>query len=211
MYRRCDGGRPGSCMSLGPKYRSDTVWGNTYCQGFCVGMASYHFSEVADPDDGGFRAYISYESPRTEMWPTLDNGESVPPRVPFRDLIWEEETRTFRGDICWELDYGTTWMNESRWSYEMKFDPSFTFVELGTVSRSMGDSHRFGVDLVYINAALETPLREILRTSRTPGAYLDLVRQWRDDGNASSATLEMLGEVAMNVMDERESMLDFNL
>jgi hypothetical protein len=225
VYRRCDGRRPPgngrsslSSSSLGPRYRSDTVWGNTFCQGFCVGMASYHFPGGVDDEDGdiggddGLRAYISYESPRTEMWPPLDNGETVPSRVEFRDVRWEGDTRTFRGDICWELDYGTTWMNESKWSYEMKFDPTFAFVESGTVVRSTGESpHRFGVDLIYINAALEAPLREALhRGARTPGSYLDIVRRWRD-ANASSATLEMLGEVAMNVMDERESMIDFNL
>ncbi len=211
--RSPSGGEDGPPSLSGPSYRSDTVWGNTYCQGLCVGMASYHFLEGGDNNDGGgeFRAYISYESPRTEMWPSLDNGDSVPSRVHFRDIRWEVDTRTFRGDICWEIDYGTTWMNESRWSYEMKFDPTYAFVESGTVVRSTGEPpHRFGIDLIYINAALETHLREDLRRGARTVDYLNIVRQWRDC-NASSATLDMLGEVAMNVLDERDGMIDFNL
>jgi len=211
VYRRCagdDGGR----HSPGPRYRPDAIWGNTFCQGYCVGMASYHFLEDADPGaNGGHRAYISYESPRTEMWPSLDNGDAVPPRVPFRDVMWDEGTRTFRGEISWELECGTTWMNESTWSYEMRFDPTYAFVESGTVTRSAGqEPHMFGFDLVYVNAALEAHLREV-PPGATTGAYLDAVRRWRDEGNASPATLEMLGELAMNVMDERESIIDFNL
>jgi len=137
VYRRC-AGNDGGRHSSGPRYRPDAIWGNTYCQGFCVGMASYHFLEDVDPAYGGRRAYISYESPRTEMWPALDNGDAVPSRVPFRDVMWDEGTRTFRGDICWELECGTTWMNESTWSYEVRFDPTYAFVESGTVSRSAG-------------------------------------------------------------------------
>ena len=214
VYHRC-AGNDGGRHSSGPRYRPDAIWGNTFCQGFCVGMASYHFLENADPAaTGGHRAYISYESPRTEMWPSLDNGDAVPSRVPFRDVMWDEGTRTFRGEICWELECGTTWMNESTWSYEMRFDPTYAFVESGTVSRSAGrESHLFGFDLVYVNAAVEAHLREVLRgpPRATTGAYLDAVRRWRDEGNASPATLEMLGELAMNVMDERESIIDFNL
>ncbi|KAL3811336.1 hypothetical protein ACHAXA_007401 [Cyclostephanos tholiformis] len=221
VYQRYEAGDspPGRDVrpSSGPRYRPDAIWGNTFCQGLCVGMASYHFLEGDDDDDGGgggsggYRAYISYESPRTTMWPPLDNGDTVPPRVHFRNIRWEDDTRTFRGDICWEIDYGTTWMNESKWSYEMRFDPTYAFVESGTVVRSMGEPpHRFGIDLIYINAALETPLREVLQRGARTGDYLDMVRRWRDC-NASSATLDMLGEVAMNVMDERGSMIDFNL
>jgi len=149
VYQRCNDARrspsgvgDGPPSLSGPSYRLDTVWGNTICQGLCMGMASYHFLEGVVDNDGsgsGFRAYISYESPRTEMWPSLDNGDAVPPRVNFRDIRWEVDTRTFRGDICWEIDYGTTWMNESRWSYEMKFDPTYAFVESGTVVRSTGE------------------------------------------------------------------------
>ena len=196
VYQRCNDARrspsggvgDGPPSLSGPAYRKDTIWGNTFCQGLCVGMASYHFLDGEDYDDGHHRAYISYESPRTETWPSLDNGDAVPPRVNFRNIRWEVDTRTFRGDICWEIDYGTTWMNESCWSYEIKFDPTYAFVESGTVVRSTGESpHRFGIDLIYINAALEAPLREVLRGGAQTVDYLDIVRRWRDC-NASSAT-----------------------
>jgi hypothetical protein len=216
---------------LGPRYISNTVWGNTFCQGLCVGMASYHFMNTNDDDTDStinsnnsssnstsYQAYISYESPRTELWPPLDNGNAIPPRVPFRNIRWDANTRTFHGDICWLDDYDTTWMNETKWSYTILFDPTYSFIASGSVSMSGGGRpHQFGIDLIYINAALETPLRDrmLQQTTtmggRSPGAYLDIVRQWRDVGHASTATLDMLGEVAMGVMDNRESMIDFNL
>lgn len=194
--------------SLGPSYHVTTIWGNTFCQCYSVGLASYHFEEP-DADDN-FKAYISYESPRCEMWPTLDNGESIPSRVPFRNIHWEPETRTFKGDICWEQDFGTTWMNESKWSYEIEFDPAFLFVVSGTCSRSMGQAHQFGSDLIYVNAALEALLRDTLQAAETTEGYLSFVNQCRDS-NASSGTVEMIGEVAMSVMGNQESMFDFNL
>ncbi|KAL9178644.1 hypothetical protein ACHAXT_001982 [Thalassiosira profunda] len=217
VYQRCND-LGGGDVAL-PSYHADTVWGNTFCQLFTVGLASYHFvgpdSSAVDADGDTneiqMRAYISYENPRTEMWPDLDNGQSVPSRVPFRNIEWNAETRTFRGDICWEEDFGTTWMREAKWSYEIVFDPTFMFVKSGTCSRASGTDHRFGVDLIYINAALESPLREAARTTQSnTGEFLDVVRKWRDD-DASSGTLEMLGNVAMSVIAERESMFDFNL
>ena len=167
-----------------------------------------------------YQAYISYESPRTELWPPLDNGNAIPSRVPFRNIRWNINTRTFHGDICWVDDYDTTWMNETKWSYIIVFDPTYSFIASGSVSMSDGDRpHQFGIDLIYINAALETPLRDRMLQQQqqttmggqSSGAYLDIVRQWRDVGHASTATLDMLGEVAMGVMDNRESMIDFNL
>lgn len=213
---------------LGPRYNSNTVWGNTFCQGLCVGMASYHFMNTnndtdstvsGDSSNSTYQAYISYESPRTELWPPLDNGNAIPPRVPFRNIRWDVTTRTFQGDICWLDDYDTTWTNETKWSYTIVFDSTYSFISSGSVSRSRGGRpHQFGVDLIYINAALETMLRERMLQQqhtamggRSPSAYLDIVRQWRDNGLASTATLDMLGEVAMGVMDNRESMINFNL
>ena len=199
----------GSSISLGPKHYPNQLWGNTFCQGFCVGMASYHFLK---PDcNGNLHAYISYESPRTEMWPSLDNGDNVPSRVPFRNIQWNSETRTFNGDICWEEDFNTTWMGERLWKYEITFDSTFMFVLSGTVTRSTGEPHKFGIDLVYINAAIESTLKEELQNSQSTGGYLDTIRRFRDAG-ASPQTLAMLGEVAMNVMDDSgERMIDFNL
>mmetsp|Transcript_11497 Transcript_11497/g.24902 ORF Transcript_11497/g.24902 Transcript_11497/m.24902 type:complete len:101 (+) Transcript_11497:199-501(+) len=100
-------------------------------------------------------------------------------------------------------------MGEPKWSYEIVFDPSFTFVASGTCSRSRGETNQFGADLIYINAAVETPLRTAL-ASRSTGEYVNILRQWRNDG-ATLVTLDKLGEVAMAVMGRRGSMIDFNL
>jgi len=198
-------------ISLGPKHYPNQLWGNSFCQEFCVGVASYHFLR---PDcNGNLHAYISYESPRTEMWPSLDNGDNVPSRVPFRNIQWDEQARTFIGDICWEEDYNTTWMGERLWKYNIIFDSTFMFVLSGTVTRSTGEPHKFGIDLVYINAAIESTLKEELQNSQ--GEYmqhLDVIRRWRDAG-ATPKTLDMLGEVAISIMDDdsSSSVIDFNL
>ena len=194
-------------QSLGPAYHSNALWGNTFCQGYIVGMASYHFLEP--DDDGNLQAYISYESSSTEVWPSLDNGNPVPARVPFRNIEWDQNPRTFKGDICWEEDYQTTWTRAGLWQYEITFDSTFMFVVSGTVSSSVREPHKFGIDLIYINAAIATPLRETLQTSESTEEYLGVIRSWRDD-KASSSTLDMLGEVAMSVMSEL-SLIDFNL
>ena len=195
-----------------PPYVATSIWGNTFCQMYTVGLASYHFEETGDEAPGTYRAYISYEHPHTEVWPALDNGENVPDRVPFRNIEWDPVERLFRGDICWQEDYNTTWMGESMWHYEIKFDPKFIFILSGTCTRSNSEEpHQFGQDLVYVNAALESVLRGIRETGTTTGEYLDVVRKWRLDG-ASDSTIHMLGEVSMRVLDDTfESMFDFNL
>jgi len=191
-----------------PSYVANSIWGNTFCQMYTVGLASYHFDGTA----GDPLAYISYEHPHTDVWPALDNGEKVPDRVPFRNIEWDSAERIFKGDICWEELYSTTWMGEDMWHYEIKFDPRFMFIKSGTCTRSNSEEpHQFGRDLVYVNAALESVLRGIRETVTTTGEYLDVVRKWRQDG-ASGPTLDMLGEVSMRVLDNRaESMFDFNL
>ena len=90
-------------------YHPNTVWGNTFCQGLTVGLASYHF--LADENAG---VYISYEHERTAQWPPLDNGMPVPSKIWFTDITFERETRTFRGKIDWEGIHNTTWQG-SRW------------------------------------------------------------------------------------------------
>ena len=193
-----------------PPYIATSLWGNTFCQGYTVGMASYHFENKADEAYDDFRAFISYEHRNTSVWPDLDNGENVPDRVPFRNIEWNPESRIFKGEICWQEDYNTTWMGEDKWYYEMKFDPKFMFIVSGTCTRSNSSEHQFGQDLVYVNAALESVLREIRKVTTT-GRYLDVVRSWRQDG-ASGPTLNMLGEISMAVLDgKEESIIDFNL
>ena len=104
-------------------------------------------------------------------------------------------------------------MGERLWKYEITFDSTFMFVLSGTVTRSTGEPHKFGIDLVYINAAIESTLKEELQNSQ--GEYmqhLEAIRRWRDAG-ATPKTLDMLGEVAISIMDDdsSSSVIDFNL
>lgn len=203
--------------SLGPTYYKDSLWGNTFCQAFAVGLASYHFIKPDEDNDGNsntareYQAYISYENPKTSQWPNLDNGEPIPSRVPFRNIQWNEETRTFKGDILWMQDYGTTWTGHSKWMYEIIFDVEYRFIASGTCTMMGREPHRFGEDLVYINASMEYVLSKALLYSSSTEEYLDNLRDCRDAG-ASSETMQCLGQVALSVMDRsRGSCFDYNL
>ena len=92
-----------------PGYHLDNLWGNTFCQGFRVGMASYHFME--NPESG---AYISYEHERTSVWPPLDNGNPIPAKIWFTETSFDTDARIFRGKIDWQGTHGTSWQG-SRW------------------------------------------------------------------------------------------------
>ena len=194
-----------------PTHKENTLWGNTFCQAFCVGLASYHFlpptySSTNDGESVRYEAYISYEHPRTSDWPNLDDGTVIPARVPFRNIEYDETQRIFKGDICWLEEYGTTWQNESKWSYEIGFDSSFLFIVSGTCSRRTGTPHRFGEDLVYINAAIE----ETIQSSQ--GDVNDLLLQWRQGNTLSSKTTFMLKRVLSHVKNGNHSpLVDFNL
>merc|ERR1711862_910719 len=185
---------------VGPTYHADQLWGNSFCQALTVGLASYHFESDLS---GNHEAYISYESPRTSIWPTLANGQHVSEigRVPFRNIEWNEETRTFKGKIKWQVDFGTTWLNESEWCYTITFDDTYSFVVSGFVESDTRSPQRFGQDLVYINAAIEGKLQQWKEDANSStGAYLDILRNWRTSG-ASTSTLQMLGEVAVAVLN----------
>ncbi len=93
-----------------PKYNEHTIWGNTFCQGFMVGLASYHFMQNIEQG-----AYISYEHERTSMWPPLDNGNPIPCKIWFTETSFDPETRTFCGKIDWEGKHGTTWQGNRWW------------------------------------------------------------------------------------------------
>ena len=144
-----------------PTYNSSSIWGNTFCQGFKVGLASYHFETNEE-------AFISYEHPGTSQWPPLDDGSPVPSRVFFRNTTWDATERIFRGEICWQDDFQTSWQGFQKWKYDMKFDSNFTFIASGTVLSIMeenGDTREmstFGDDLVYINAAVDERFQSLI-------------------------------------------------
>jgi hypothetical protein len=144
-----------------PVYNQQSIWGNTFCQGLKVGLASYHFKSL---EEG---AYISYEHPMCGQWPPLDDGSPVPSRVQFRNIAVDDARRTFRGTIKWTEDYGTSWQGMSKWIYDMHFDSEFTCIVSGTV-RSLSihgqeeEMSTFGLDLIYINAGVNDTFRELV-------------------------------------------------
>ncbi|CAB9514460.1 expressed unknown protein [Seminavis robusta] len=145
-----------------PPYVAKQLWGNSFCQGKTVGLASYHFTATSQKEENGshnngqqqHHAYISYENEKCYQWPPLDDGSPIPAQVYFHNIAFEQvqqPTRTapgsednsgtaesithvvFRGTIEWLHDYGTTWQNHKRWEYEMQFDSQFTCIVSGTV------------------------------------------------------------------------------
>jgi hypothetical protein len=210
IYQRINNDDCRSEQEIGPSYNGDSLWGNTFCQAFTVGLASYHFMKPNCSDDE-YTAYISYEHPRVEQWPNLDNGEHVPSRVYFRNIQWNEQTRTFKGDILWVEDHDTTWTGDAKWVYEMRFDPTYKFISSGSCTMANKEPHQFGEDLVYINASLECVFSEALGTASSTEQFLDLLRDCRENG-ASEPTMQCLGEVAMTAMNRgHESCIDINL
>lgn len=213
-----------------PTYHGSTVWGNTFCQSLKVGLASYHFLTTEE-------AYISYEHPVSSQWPPLDDGSPVPDRIFFRNTSYDAHERIFRGEICWEQDYGTTWQGFRTWMYQMKFDSNYTYIVSGTVhSLLVGtdephETSTFGHDLVYMNAAVDeyfTTLMMIPGTSngdhqhndeeqaeeqitdRFTRLSLPLRQQWASEG-ASVRLIAMLHSVLTKVIMRQESPVDFNL
>lgn len=152
MFRRCN--KLDKVQSI-PAYHGTTLFGNTFCQGLKVGLASYHFFR-----DGS--TYISYEHPDCGHWAPLDDGTPVPSRVQFREHSFDAHNRIFRGKIKWQEEFGTSWQGCIEWIYEMHFDMEFTCILSGQVHSRLahdGDNPRemstFGLDMIYINAAIK--------------------------------------------------------
>ena len=67
---------------------------------------------------------------------------------------------TFQGTIDWQSAYGTSWQGVDKWEYTMVFDDAFTCIKQGgcMATASGAEPHeqsRFGVSLIYVNAATE--------------------------------------------------------
>lgn len=160
IYRRVNDSDDRNISAAIPTYHSNTLWGNIFCQGYKVGLASYHFVPPPNLDSDGF-VYISYEHADVAKWPSLDNGLPIPTRVMFRNISFPN-AYTFRGHICWLQDYGTSWQGMVRWEYEMNFDTEFTCIVSGVVKSILADDDdevlhemsRYGDSLIYCNAAL---------------------------------------------------------
>lgn len=170
---------------------------------FLYRILSYHF--VSNEN-----AYISFENPRSAVLPTLEDGSPVPSRVKFQHSTWEEATRTFRGDICWLEEYGTTLQGEAKWSCELIFDEKFMYMSGGTCdgtcSRNPGEQLRIdcvGEDLVYVNARVEDPLRDYLQSGEIDCDALFAA--------ASGPTKEVLQQLVNGLVSGRPSAFDFNV
>ena len=181
-----------------PSYNSTSLWGNTFCQDFCVGLASYHFLPISERGEStSYEAYISYEHAATNIWPNLDDGSPIPARAHFRQIEWDEANLTFKGEICWLQEFGSTWQGERSWRYEIKFDSSFAFIVSGRVlcldeySDVPRESRHFGIDLVYINACTSTYLNEALDEFTPDVAQRNLESRWYAEG-ATEPTADML-------------------
>jgi len=147
----------------------------------------------------------------------------------FRETEWDAQELTFRGKICWFDDYQTTWQGCRRWDYEMTFDSQFTFIIAGTVrahyvhEEELNDMSTFGLDLIYINAAFPSKLKdlfgeEVNATMRRRMVEQDVLQRARTEG-ATVRTIAMIRHVCtraalMSVETEDQSIdgiIDHNL
>lgn len=97
-----------------------TIYGSVFVQNLGMDVASYHF----DSEDN---CYISYAK-APASWKD-DSGEEVPPRKHFKNCLWDEEKRIFRGSVEWDPP-----MNDSRmWTYELTFAEDFVAIVGGSV------------------------------------------------------------------------------
>jgi len=172
-----------------PRFHAGSIWGNCFMQSNTVGLASYHFG-----DSEAEGAYISYENEGCASWPSLDNGAPIPARVPFTSIEWDSEARCFRGVIDWLQACDTTLQGIERWHYEMVFDQSFMFIASGHCRQIMSGGtpspkiHRFGDDLLYVNAAAAQQLASRRGAGET---WPDVREAYAGDG-AGHRVLEML-------------------
>ena len=144
-------------------YDCRSLWGNTYIQNNKIGLVSYHFerksSSNSEEEEEAAVAYISFHHPMIGTLTPLDNGQPVPSRVMFRNVVCSPDMRTFRASICWYDDYHTTWNGMKQWDYEIYFDSQWMCIQSGSVrSIALQDgtvqaTSVFGKDLIYINAA----------------------------------------------------------
>ena len=136
-------------------YEYSSFWGNTYFQNGTLGVASYHFERT--PKQEKF-AYLSFHHPTSGILTPLDDGQPVPSKVMFRNIVCPDKY-TFRASICWYDDYKTTWNGMKQWDYEMRFDSNWVCIKSGSVRAIPLDITAaksisvFGKDLIYINAA----------------------------------------------------------
>jgi hypothetical protein len=195
-----------------PTYCQDSLWGNTFCQGLKLGLASYQFLSA---EDG---AHISYEHPLCAQWPPLDDGTPVPSQVYFKNISLDETERVFRGTIEWQEEYGTTWQGCSKWIYEMKFDSEYTCILSGVVkSISNGNQEqemsKFGMDLVYINAAVMDKFRSLMSHDfdHNVARMSHSLRVRLASEGASNRTMVVMVHVLVATQQPESTPIDFNL
>jgi hypothetical protein len=187
-------------------YCKSSLWGNTFCQAFTVGLASYHF---ISEEEG---AYISYEHPSTGQWPNLDNGMPIPPRVPFHGI--RVEGHTFYGTIQWQHDYATTWQRMASWEYEIHFDSEFACVLSGRVKSFSSDTSeaielsRFGENLNYTNAGLHRMSQSALTSTVSAADDVTRMIQRLQDEGASSRTMWMINRMALVALEQIDNLVN---
>jgi len=115
-------------------------YGQVYLQGGSLGVASYHFDSATDPSG----TYISYSN-APSSW-KLEDGSAPPIKKPFTNAKYDENTRTFTGDIAWDE---SPFMGDTLWSYTMVFSETFAIIEAGMMVSDKGATTKFPDELVY--------------------------------------------------------------
>lgn len=106
------------------------------------GISSYHFDDIDN-------IYINFSKWRPAF--VLDCLKKVPDRKIFIETSFDLESRTFCGTIDW---YPSTFGNNAKWVYEMKFSNDYKLISSGCVktyhaSGKLSAVILFGHDLHY--------------------------------------------------------------
>lgn len=211
-----------NCETENPTYHSQSPWGNIFIQFLAVGVASYHF--ISSNGTGLDGAYISYEHHRCSVWPPLDNGSPIPARVPFVEVSFDADTRTFRGRIPWFDRYCTTWQGSKLWDYEIVFDSEFICIISGKVNSVIADDsehnmYHFGETLNYVNVAVKQKIISGVsngedgtdeKIAKVIGELNNLKARLTEEG-ARERTLLLVSVAASGALHKDNDPIDYNL
>jgi len=211
-----------NCETENPTYHSQSPWGNIFIQFLAVGVASYHF--ISSNGTGLDGAYISYEHHRCSVWPPLDNGSPIPARVPFVEVSFDADTRTFRGRIPWFDRYCTTWQGSKLWDYEIVFDSEFICIISGKVNSVTADDsehnmYHFGETLNYVNVAVKQKIISGVSNgedgtdeniAKVIGELNNLKARLTEEG-ARERTLHLVSVAASGALHKDNDPIDYNL
>jgi len=142
-------------VKTGPKV--DSPWGQTYSQSKNgeLGVASYHFIDEET-------VYISYNSDHARIHWKLTDGRDPPEKKPFVDIVYEKETRRFKGTILWDEE--RLIQQCKLWNYDFVFSKDFLQIQSGKCEMIRDSGEIFWDSQFVTDNPPESPSRSLCYT-----------------------------------------------